>query len=575
VQYYAKSGLPLDVCIAQLTQWNRSICRPPLDDGEVARLTHFIYERVDQERAAEISERVSLRARGPAWPHDLFIGTRFGRWVEAIAGSRGTHPDLVAACGLGTLGAASTGGYRLHYLEPGIDLEDTHWIAPSALWIMPILETGMRKSAVFREILPTLDETNKTLALVARRYNAERDALEDELRALEKAARGRDAVDARREITQRIADLPAKLGERWILSEGTPEAFLRALGETSHIALLSEEGDETISRFFGHYSGVADMNGVLKSWDGGITIGARIGRGVTRTEGVASILALVQPTVLRKLTAVDAEDRGLLARFLFASPPPLRGDRPEISKAEVARACADFADTVRAIYYGGTAAASEALTRAGAYRPQYVDDPTAVQIEMPTPEQKRGRPKAEPSLPPAEKLLRPDLRSPIDIVFAGECIDLLKDLESRLRAKAVEGGEHYTARGWIRKAHEHAMRIAAALQICEVPPLDHERIDMDPHWVRRAISLVEHYFLPHYYVAKDLIDSPPLADLGLHILTHFSDRDSFTLGEAAQIVHKRTPDIRPVLLWLAHVGAIRTETIGKSLIAYPLPNVEY
>ena len=63
--------------------------------------------------------------------------------------------------------------------------------------------------------------------------------------------------------------------------------------------------------------------------------------------------------------------------------------------------------------------------------------------------------------------------------------------------------------------------------------------------------------------------------IGLHILTHFRDRDAFTLGEAATFVHKRTPDIRPVLQWLEQVGALRLKTVGKSVIAYPLPNCEY
>ena len=220
VQYYAKQGLPLDVAIAQLTQWNASICRPPLDPREVVSITHWMYERVHEESAAEIADRVNLRLRGPAWPHDLFFGTRFGRWTDAVAQSRGTHPDLVALCGLGALGIASTGGYHLHYLDDGITLDDHHWIAPSALWVMPIMESGARKSAAYRVVEPLLQETNETMAIVARRFNAEREALLDDLKDAQKAARARmgdsreEAAEARREITQRITEVPAELGER-------------------------------------------------------------------------------------------------------------------------------------------------------------------------------------------------------------------------------------------------------------------------------------------------------------------------------------------------------------------------
>src|SRR5690606_6494019 len=325
VQYYARQDLPVDVAIAQLTAWNAQICQPPLADHEVISITHWMYDKVHAERAMEIADRINLRLRGPAFPHDLFLGTRFGRWTQAIAAARGTHPDLVAVCGLGALGVASTGGYRLHYLEPGIDLDDHHWIAPSALWVMPIMESGERKSAAYREIEPILQGTNETLTAVARRFNAEREALLEDLQAAKKAAAARmsehreAALQARREITQRIADLPLPMGERWILSEATPEAFLRALSESGHLALCSEEGDETVKKFFGQYSGLADMNGVLKAWDGGKTVQARIGRGTIEVAGVASILAMVQPRVLSQLGGANAEDRGLMARFLFAA----------------------------------------------------------------------------------------------------------------------------------------------------------------------------------------------------------------------------------------------------------------
>jgi hypothetical protein len=583
VQWCAKTELPRDVALAQLHTWNKAICRPPLPDHEIESLTAWIYERVARERAIEISDRVNLRLRGPRWPHDLFLGTRFGRWTDAVARSRGTHPDLVAVCGLGALGVASTGGYKLHYLDHGVTLEDHHWIAPSALWIMPVMESGGRKSAAYREIEPLLQSTNTTLGVIAQRFNAELDALTEDLQAAKKAASARmgenreAALEARREITQQITDLPQPLGMRWILSDATPEAFLRALGQTEHLGLLSEEGDETVSRFFGHYSGAADMNGVLKSWDGGITTQARIGRGMQQVAGVASILAMVQPRVLSQLGGANAEDRGLMARFLFAVPPPMEPLDPDgVTKTQAAIIRAEFADVLHAVYYGGTKAATEAIERAESYRPQYASDLERAALRIPeSGPPAPGRPKAEFAPPPCEQLLRPDLRRPVDVVFAGECIDALKELEAELKTASIEGAEHFTARTWTRKAHEHAMRIAAVLQLSETPPVDHEPVIMALAWVQRAIALVKAYFIPHYYIAKDLIASPPHAELGIHILTHFAGRDSFTASEAADLVSKRTPDIRPVLEWLGQTGALRLEIKGKALICYPLANVSY
>ena len=578
VQYYARQDLPLDLAIAQLQAWNRAICRPPLPDSEVASITAWIYTRAAEER--DVTELVNLRLRGPVWPHDLFAGTRFGAWVDTVAFARGTHPDLVALCGLGALGAAATGKYRLHYLEHGATIDDPHWIATSALWVMPIMESGGRKSATFREIEPVLQTTCETMAVYARRFNAERDAHLDDLKhaqrvATQRLADERDAAaEVRREVTQRLAEVPLPIAERWILSDSTPEAFLVELAKSGHIALLSEEGDELVKSFFGgRYSAGSDLNGILKAWDGGTTIQARIGRGTTEIRGVASMLALVQPRVLSQLGAGSgAEDRGFMARFLFAAPPPQSREVAPVDKAREIQTRKHFAECLRAVYYGGTLAATHAPLVADRYRPTYTPVPGSRPIVIP-PQDRRG---AEPFvLPPAEKINRPDLREPIDVLFTGESIDLLKALEDKLSPTVVEGGEHFTARTWIRKAHEHAMRIACVLQLCESPPTDHETITMDPRWVRRAIALVEQYFIPHYYVAKDLVDAPAYAELGLHILTHFADRDAFTIADAAALVNKRTPDIRPVLEWLGQVGAVRLEHRGKVIVAHPLPNVSY
>ena len=578
VQYYAREGLPVDVAIAQLTAWNQAICRPPLDATDIVSITHWMYDRVVSEQRIETIDRVNLRSSGPAWPHDLFLGSRFGRWVDAVAQTRGVHPDLVAVCGLGALGCAATGGYNLHYLEPGVTIDDHHWVAPSALWVMPIAESGGRKSAAYREVEHILQATNETMSTVAKRYNVEREACEEDLNTARKAATARmadnrdAAVEARREIVQRIANLPAPMGERWILSEATPEAFLRSLSESGHLALLSEEGDETIKKFFGQYSGVGDMNGILKSWDGGKTIQARIGRGILEVQGVASILAMVQPRVLNQLSGANAEDRGLMARFLFAAtPPPIDGAPVTITKASAAMIRIEFADAIRAIYYGGTLAAAEASERADAYRPEYEPDPHARPCPIDA-ARARGGGYVEPE---AMRIRRPNTRAPIDVLFTGESVELLRALEDDLRSASIEGGAHYMIRTWTRKAHEHAMRIATVIYLCEHPPIDHEAVAVDAATTRLAIALVNHYFIPHYYIAKELAAAPLHAELGLHILTHFAGRDSFSLSEAGHLVSKRTPDIRPVIDWLEYVGAVRIDLRGKSLTIYPIPGVTY
>lgn len=563
-QYLAQREYPCDAADAMLQTWNAARCRPPLDAREVTRLTSHIYTKVAEDNAMSVADRVSLRNRGPKWPHDLFLGTRFGRFVRAASGR--ANSDLVAVAALGGLGMASTGAYRLHYLEPGIEMNDRHWVAPSALWVLPAIESGEGKSIVARDLYPMLDATQPYLAQFAGMYNAERDdllaELETEKKDLKTCADREQARELRQEITRRIADIPPELGERWLLSDATPESFLNELAKTAFMGLISDEGEETITKFFGHYSGNADMNGVLKSWDGGVTRQSRIGRGYTEIRGLCSILTLVQPTTLRKLSTVDAEDRGLMARFLFSVPHPEAERFEPYEKAEGARYFSEFENSLRAIFYGGTHAAETAADRARQYRPEYSRDP-----------ERAGATSLD--LVGDEVLTRPDVRGVTDVIFRGECVEALKVLEADLRELSSEGGEHYLARAWTRKAHEHAMRIAAVLQLSESPPRDHEEIVMEAKWVQRAIALVRDYFLPHYYCASDLISQPPLANKGLHILAHFGGRDSFTLGEAATFIHARTPDVRPVVEWLERVGAVRTKRVGRSLEIYPIAAVDY
>lgn len=220
----------------------------------------------------------------------------------------------------------------------------------ACLWFLAkMIVLPMDATAPLREVECELIENAKPAVA---RAESEIRQLEARLKTLENmAAQGKDAANreaARREadqVAEQLASMPKPVLPRRICDNATTEKIEMMLAEQEgRLASMSAEGN-VFDLMAGKYSKQAssDIDVYLKAHSGDPLCTDRVGRGGVRVERPSlTCLYAVQPEVISKLTAnLEFRGRGLLARFLFAMPRSLVGERevaaepvhPRISKA--------------------------------------------------------------------------------------------------------------------------------------------------------------------------------------------------------------------------------------------------
>lgn len=254
-------------------------------------------------------------------------------FVEALAIETETPTDLAGMIALGVLATAMQ---RRYVAEP-----KPGWVESLSLWLLPLLSSGERKSAVFGRLYqPVWDRQRELLAAGApgrARAQAELASAESHLKkTITEASKG----SASERITARAARDEASDEHERLLNEVPPEAVMmlddvtperlgQVMGDVGAVTIASDEGG-VFSTFAGRYSaGVPNLDLLLKSHNGGTASIDRIKRGRTVIERPACTLAMaVQPDVLAEVTASSQfVERGGLARFLFAMPSSNLGKR--------------------------------------------------------------------------------------------------------------------------------------------------------------------------------------------------------------------------------------------------------
>lgn len=215
------------------------------------------------------------------------------------------------------------------------------------LWTVPIAPSSERKTPVFEVLRQPLTDLAKEFS--------EASAVEDEIRrtklamverqidelknAATKAAAERGVADltasAEAELgdliaqRRRLEKLPPALTE-WSTSP-TPEGLQRVMAANwGRAAVFTDEGG-LIGTLAGRYSGDkgADMDPFLSGFVGSPLRSPRAGSDRPFVDAAYLTVGMaVQPKVIEDLASVrGAEERGLLARFLFASPKSMVGTR--------------------------------------------------------------------------------------------------------------------------------------------------------------------------------------------------------------------------------------------------------
>ncbi|MCC3762467.1 DUF3987 domain-containing protein [Glycomyces sp. TRM65418] len=286
----------------------------------------------------------SVTTVGGAWPDPIplndygdlpnFPTMVLPEWVErmvaGVAEATQTPADLAGAMALAALSTAAQGTIRVK-VRPG-------WVEPAVLFVCVALGPGNRKSSVFdamvrhpltaveselaEEIRPRIIEAATEADILSRAAEAARIAAA-------KSGGDPDAMNNAKAAALAAEEITVPVEPRLFADDVTPEMVKTLMARHGGcLAVLSDEGGlfQTIA---GRYSGVPDLDVFLKGHSGGSLRVERKTSGSEHIESAALTIGLSpQPAVLRDAAAVPGfEERGLLARFLWAMPASRVGSR--------------------------------------------------------------------------------------------------------------------------------------------------------------------------------------------------------------------------------------------------------
>jgi hypothetical protein len=283
------------------------------------------------EQSASWEPPVLIKSKGvygPVFPIDC-ISDIARDYAVALSETTQTPVDVSA---FGTFGTFATGvqGKIKVLVKPG-------WLEPLNLYVLLVLASGERKSAVLREVTaPVVQyeqsynmEHSEEIAESRREKEMLRRELEDLTARATKKSRN-PATKSEVFAKQREFDnFKEKKQLRLIADDATPEALTSLLaGNNGVISVISSEGGlfDTLS---GRYSTVPNIDTFLKAYSGDLIRVDRKGRESEYiTEPYATVLLMSQPDVLESLMKnTTFHGRGLTARFIYSLPESLIGQR--------------------------------------------------------------------------------------------------------------------------------------------------------------------------------------------------------------------------------------------------------
>ncbi len=422
-----------------------------------------------------------LSARSPFPLHALPPVMR--DFVCGVSRATQTPPDLAANLALAVLSTAASG--RLAVCpRPG-------WVEPAHIWVLVVLPSGDRKSAVLRLVVAPLQDAERTL--IGEHKTAVVEARVRKEVAKARAAREQDAASAEGADEDTVEEAVARACEaeeiaippppRILLQDATPEAIATFLAmQDGRIALFCPEATPIVLLARYTRDGKPHVETFLLAHSGDTLRVDRLNRGSEIVDCPALTMGLTaQPQFFATMArAPDLSDRGFFARFLISIPASLVGHR-EIGPAGVAQ------PVIQA--YG------ELVSRMlAALRP--LESPRILSLS----------PVAERRLAEFERWLEPRLEP--------------------------EAGEFAQLGGWASKLAGAVLRLAGLLHAAENPGPDHTTT-ISIETLQSAICLGE-YYLDHAHTAFALLGSDPaIADAKLILNWILSRRiEKFTAREA-------------------------------------------
>ena len=412
----------------------------------------------------------------PAW---------LASFVSALAETTQTPVDIGGTLTLAVV-SACVGG-RISVRVRG------DYVEPAHTYTLAVAPPADRKSAVHRAVTAPLISWEKEQATARRaeaaRSSAERNALEQRLRAAEKkagaldpaTAEGADALERARALAVELDRHAVVRPDRVWADDVTPQKLVGLLSEHGgRMALLSAEGGGLAGLVNGLYSeGVPVLDVLLKGHGGDSLRVDRQGRPPEIIETPALTIAVaLQPDALAELLKRrDLRGRGLLARFCYVLPK---------SRVGMRRAGAPMRAEVRDDYHDGVRALLDRST--------WCDELRIVSL-------------SEPALAAWEELER--------------------EVEPRLGT----GGDLEWMADWAGKVCGLVARLACQLHAAEHSGGSVPDIIAAPT-MERAISLGR-YYLAHAMSAFDMLGADPVRAGAARLIRHLERERPCEIDERA------------------------------------------
>lgn len=407
----------------------------------------------------------------PSFPVDL-LSPWMARYAREVAASTRFSVDMAAGF---ALGAASAAIGACVEVMPSDD-----WREPVSLYIAIVAEPSEGKSPVFKRMMAPIFELDAQLARDhGPRYAqdmADRKVDEGRLAKMRGDLERKQDEGLRENYRALAAELaePVKAIPRLAVQDVTAETLaMRMMEQNERLAILSPE-DTLWAHVGGRYSDSPSVELYLSAYTGEEVRVDRATRTVVLRRPALTICVAMQPAVLMGRGSRLADERGLLARFLYVTPPRVVGTR-------------DHSDDPPPISEHARAAYHEAL---GALA----------------------------------RVNRIACRERQQLRLDGPARAAWRDWQQRLEVRRREDGDLYPIRGWSGKAEGSALRLAGLLAMTDGTMV------VTPDVLDRATSMVE-YFVCHAKAALGLTtatDDTRLAARVLAWIERTSDRQTVT-----------------------------------------------
>jgi hypothetical protein len=439
-------------------------------------------EQESEQSQPQWDDPLPLDTHPPVPPFPVHLLTPWlAQFVTAEAQATQTPPDLTAMLSLAHAGAAVAGKVRV-LIRDG-------WAEPTNIYSVTALLSGERKSAVYSATMASAyeyeREMREAMAPIIASAKAEHALLEARQKHLagqcakEKDANKRNKIrEEMKQAARELANHVIPEDPQIVCDEITPEKLTQLLVRQGGRMLQAGPEGTAFEIAKGRYSESANFDVYLKGHSGDPLRSDRINRGREAIDSPALSLALtVQPDVIRGLAdETTMKTRGFLARFFYAVPISLVGNRRIAPPAVPTDVAAAYQENMLALWH------------------------VAGKVD------EQGKP------------------APAWVRFAPPADAALRDFEQWLEPQLGEGRELAHLAGWANKLAGGIARIAAILHLAtaidgggSIPAT------IDVETVEAAIRIGRDYLLPHALAAFALMDANPHvseAKRVLHWLSH-------------------------------------------------------